>query len=645
MNKSLLFFTVCLSTLLFSCNKTEVEDSVYGVGVLSVDMTIDAPETKAALTNDELIKAAKVNIYRDKKGLVRSYTMSSMPSPIYLEAGNFSYRVDVEAGEVAKAVPAKASWEQKSYKGSELFTITANQVTNIKVDATVCNAVTKISFDPTVAENFEQGYTFTIGLDSEDPATQLVYDVDNSGAEGYFIIDGIKNPSFTWNFSGTLTKDGKQFTKSGTISGLNPGRLYKMNLVYTVKDGDLGFTLFEDDSYSDVFNERIEFDPVTTGLVKSRVKEFWATKATLYALVDQSENEGKSVQFAYRSGDDGDWVTVDGEYVDNSEYNYTVRVTGLSPATEYTYKLIVGGVDAGDNLMFTTEDAPNLPNAGFEHYSEVAGHSGVYKFFNPSCTCSETDAHKKFWASGNGDEESQGSIFPADFAVITDISKEYKKEGECSVVAQSRKPSLADVLAAGNLFTGQFVSATLEGSSQSGIVNFGRKWTTRPSALKIWFRYETGNITHVSSNPEGLTKNDYDRAQIKVAIGTWKNGSRANGGYGGSPESPVQVLTSDPSTFVDFYTDNSTIANGDVIIYNDGYLINGPLQGSQKVGGINTAVADGLEITIPLNYHEGKLETSPSHIIISCAASQYGDYFTGCSSSKLWLDAFELIYE
>ena len=41
-------------------------------------------------------------------------------------------------------------------------------------------------------------------------------------------------------------------------------------------------------------------------------------------------------------------------------------------------------------------------------------------------------------------------------------------------------------------------------------------------------------------------------------------------------------------------------------------------------------------------YHD--MDVMPTHIIISCAASQFGDYFTGCSSSKLWLDAFELIY-
>ena len=52
--------------------------------------------------------------------------------------------------------------------------------------------------------------------------------------------------------------------------------------------------------------------------------------------------------------------------------------------------------------------------------------------------------------------------------------------------------------------------------------------------------------------------------------------------------------------------------------------------------------AEWVEYTIPLNYHS--METTPTHLIISCAASRYGDYFSGCSSSRLWIDAVELIY-
>ena len=143
-----------------SCNKAEINQE-KGFGVLNVDMTIDT-KTKAAFSADELLNTASVKIYKaNYKGLVREYVYSDMPSPFYLAAD--AYRVDVAAGEMVKDNPALASWEQKSYKGSKEFTIRANQVTDVEVEAFVNNAVTCIGFDQTVVDNFVGGYTFTIG--------------------------------------------------------------------------------------------------------------------------------------------------------------------------------------------------------------------------------------------------------------------------------------------------------------------------------------------------------------------------------------------------------------------------------------------------------------------------------------------------
>ena len=127
-----------------------------------------------------------------------------------------------------------------------------------------------------------------------------------------------------------------------------------------------------------------------------------------------------------------------------------------------------------------------------------------------------------------------------------------------------------------------------------------------------------------------LTKEDTDRAQIKVALGTWDYRT-----YGGSKDSPVHVNTTDVSTFVDFSKDPSTIANGDLILHKEGYILNGASM-------VDASTWEWAEYTVPLNYHD--METLPTHIIVSCAASQYGDYFTGCSSSKLWIDKVELVY-
>lgn len=602
-----------------SCNKNVINGTSEGMGVLSIDMSFSG-ETRAALSDDQILQTAKVNIYKaDFSGLVRSYTYSAMPSPMYLAAD--SYRVDVIAGEAVAETPAVASWENRSYKGSKAFEITAGNVTSVEVLAGVSNAVSSVSFDPSIAENFSEGYTFTIGLDANDSATQLVYDASKSGAEGYFIISGIEEPSFSWNFSGTLAKDASPFSQSGTISGLEAGKLYRLNLKYTIKDGDLNFTLSVDYS-TDVVDDTIIFEPVSTGLASSAAYEIWAGHATVHADVDASEYAGATVQFAY-SSDGASWTTVDA--VNDAEGSWSATLTGLTGSTAYTYRLVINGEQVGDEKSFTTDAATRIPNGSFEYASLVSGQS-YYKFYDPNCGVEE--GQTMFWGSGNG-EGSEGVNGSANMGiVITTIDTSDKADGNQSVCAKSS--SMVGILAAGNIFTGQF--AGLVGTS-GGKVNFGRPWTTRPTALKLWCKYSTGKMNIIKNFPEGvsLTSSDYDRAEIKFAIGTWNYKT-----YGGTKDSPVHVNTTDASTFVDYTTDASTVAYGNLVIYNDGYSVNA----GEKV---SATTSGWLEYVIPLDFHD--LKTWPTHIVVSCAASQYGDYFSGCDSSKLWVDKVELVYE
>ena len=134
-----------------SCNKAELNEE-NGVGVLNMKMSIEA-QTKAALSSEDLLNTSSVKIYKDNyKGLVREYTYAQMPSPFYLAAG--SYRVDVAAGEMVKENPALASWEQKSYKGSKDFTIRANNVTDVEVDALLARRIVaeEVDVDTRLAE-------------------------------------------------------------------------------------------------------------------------------------------------------------------------------------------------------------------------------------------------------------------------------------------------------------------------------------------------------------------------------------------------------------------------------------------------------------------------------------------------------------
>ena len=49
------------------------------------------------------------------------------------------------------------------------------------------------------------------------------------------------------------------------------------------------------------------------------------------------------------------------------------------------------------------------------------------------------------------------------------------------------------------------------------------------------------------------------------------------------------------------------------------------------------------EFNILLKYKN--LTEKPTHIIVVCSSSKYGDYFTGGDGSIMYLDDFSLIYD
>lgn len=347
----------------------------------------------------------------------------------------------------------------------------------------------------------------------------------------------------------------------------------------------------------------------------------WTTEAYVTSIGVAGMENG----FMYREKGQQDWIEVNDADITADGGSFTAHIKGLKPETAYELYAVCGSDKTAVKEFVTAPDTA-IPNGSFEYASKVAGES-YYKFYDPDCGV--PDGSFMFWGSGNG-EGSEGVNGSANMGiVITYIDPLDKVDGKQSVRAQTSQ--MAGILAAGNLFTGQF--AGLVGTS-GGKVNFGRPWTVRPKAIRLYCKYMTGKMDIVGQNtPPGVTLikgETYDRADIKVALGYWDYKK-----YGGTKNSPVHVDTTNPSTFVDFNTDKSTIGNGNLTLYHDGYSLNG--------GQMTTAATDQwVEYTIPINYRD--IETLPTHIIISCAASQYGDYFSGCSSSKLWLDKVEAVY-
>lgn len=608
MRNKLTIITLSLSALAFGACANYGETPA-AKGVFSLDVRMGEPVSRAVMSQEELLSSAKVSIYKgDFSGKVREYEYSQMPQAIYLPADD--YRVDVIAGEAVKENPAAASWEQKSYKGSSDVTVKAGTSSSVTVTAKVSNVISKVAFDQTVADAFQSGYTCEVSLADTDG--RLVYDASNSGSDGFFILSGFE-PSLYWNFSGTLKKDGSTFTKSGEIKSVEEGKRYRLNLKYTEKDGLLAFDLLVDDSTNNIYDDII-FEGTSTGIAQSSRYEIWAGHFTAHADVDEAQYDKDKVRFEVREKGTQDWTPVTA--VRDSEGTFSAEIKGLSPSTVYEYRLVLTSLESGEEEILaapsdvTTEKAVPVPNGGFETTSN--DESGKYKsFYDPSS--SDPTLQKQWWGNGN-----KGATLVGSGSVICYPDASDYKEGTQSVCLQSRWVVVK--FAAGNLFSGHF--GDLIGTT-GGTVYFGRPFTARPTALRLWVKYSGGVINRESGNvPSDGKKGNYDKASIRIALGTWDYKR-----YGGDADSPVMINTTDVSTFVDFSTDKSTIAFGERLITSDD----------------SNPAKDWIQMTIPLEY--SSLTTYPTHIIISCAASMYGDYFTGYDNSKLWLDGMELLYE
>ena len=315
---------------------------------------------------------------------------------------------------------------------------------------------------------------------------------------------------------------------------------------------------------------------------------------------------GTDLGFRYRKVGDTDWIEVEGVEVDGGSFK--AKVGGLTPHTEYEVIAYSGENDSASQVV-KTEGVLPLENGDFEKWETIK------KVVCPYYT--EDDA---FWGTGN-----PGAAMVS--ATVTDKSEDVRPgtSGKYSARLGSIFASMAGIgkFAAGNLFVGKYVATV----GTNGIVGFGRPFTARPTAVKVWVKYNCGAIDKIGSLPAGSTLKvgDNDTGSILVALGTWtaeEYGVDATGQVQGTDQYPVIVDTRDKATFFD-----ST---------SDGVVAYGELKLSQSVN-------EWQEFTIDLDYRTTSVV--PTHIMIVCSSSFLGDYFTGSTQSVMLLDDMELVYE
>ncbi len=319
------------------------------------------------------------------------------------------------------------------------------------------------------------------------------------------------------------------------------------------------------------------------------IMSVYATRATLTGEIIDEANATGPFTFNYRESG-GEWQSVEA-VVGADGVTLTADVSGLTPGTTYEYVVLNNGEASLTVESFTTEEATPIPNGGFEDWCKAS--SGAYL---PAASEEEL-----WWDTGN-----HGSI-TLNKNVTQPDEGDYRpgSDGTTSAKLQSQFVGIFTIgkFAAGNIFAGSYG----ETSGTNATLNMGRPFTSRPSGFSFWYKYTCGVVDYESS-AAGIAKGDDDIGKIYIVLGDW--------------DSPVVINSADESTFFDI-NDEHIIAYAE---YEQDYT-----------------TEEWAQITLDLEYRT--TSRKPVYILIIASASKYGDYFAGSTSSILWLDDLELIYE
>lgn len=334
--------------------------------------------------------------------------------------------------------------------------------------------------------------------------------------------------------------------------------------------------------------------------VQLTAADAWTSVIWLYG----SGLSGTEMGFRYRKADGDPWQEVPDVTVSGG--TFTARLAA-EPETDYQV-LAYSGDRQTDPRSVRTQAAEQVSNAGFEDWCTV---EDIIYPYAPGAS--------PYWGTGNVGA-SLGS------AVLTDKTSDTRPGTEGLYAAKLESKTVIGKFAAGNLFIGKYVATR----GTNGIITFGAPFTCRPTGLRIWAKYTQGNINKIDKIPAGVTiqTGDPDTGIVYIALGTWtaeEYGYTEEKGVPtrfGTDESPICIDTRNVNSF--FKPDGK-----DVVAYGEQLM--------------TRTVGEWTQYTIPLDYRSTGIV--PTHILIVCSASRYGDYFTGSTDSRMWVDDFELLYE
>ena len=592
---------------MISCQSNE--DVLNNVGYLRLSVGANNAANTKTIPEDYKPKQIAVQIV-DSKGKVVKQTDDSETwegTQIALETGSYTVKASSNGFD-----GSESGFDIPYYAGSKEITIQADKELQETITCKLANVKVIVNFDPAFLEKFE-GRTINVQVG-----------------------DQTNNNKFTaLNF--TPTENHPAYFPVGnlyaTISINNPDKPmepYTLKQEFTeVKARDHYILNYKVEETGSANNITVTVNPETheysyTFTVSPEVTNkadmstgAWGNVAYLKAenVTTASGISPEGIKFQYRikttvptrASEDG-WIDIETKVEGNT---YTAILTGLDVSTTYEYRLAsVEGETIGSIREFATSEADTqeaLYNGNFDLWSQ------------DDKTWYANEAGRIFWDSSNPGT-TQGAASMVNKNPTTGVSSPVHTEGGQAACLKSEFISVNIVItkiekfAAASLYAGEFQKLA---GTEGAIINFGQPFTSRPTALKGWFQYAPVAIDHVGTGQPSNTvsQGDMDVCSIFIIL--------SKGTY--------QVNNTDPSTLL----------TEEKVRNMDQFIAYGELPASECV----STNGQWKEFNIPLKYKEQFFGEKPTHLIIVCTASKYGDYFTGGAGSTMYLDDFELIYD
>lgn len=467
------------------------------------------------------------------------------------------------------------------YTGSTEVTISKDNEVTADVTCQLANVKVTVKYDETFKAAFKAA-TAIVSSDVET-ATPLTFVMGENYSSAYYPVGSLTVGLSATNNAGVTNED----KKIQTVVGPEARQHYIFNFKTAEVGTQGGVTVTVDGTettYNFLFNVSTE---AKTSLAMKPVNAFAKLAYVTGFIAAQEEGvvlDDTNMKFQYKATNASEWTTVDAT---KSGENYNATLTGLTAATEYECKLVYGEEYASEVEPFTTEAATQLYNSGFEYWNKNG------KSWYPN------ESGVSFWDTSNPGATSIGEKWN-----VTTQSTDEKHGGTSAARLESKYVVLK--FAAASLYSGAFDKLV---DTSGAKLNWGREFTARPTQFTGWYNY-TPKPTNRGTAPEGApAKGENDLCSIYLVLTT----------------GVVPVDNTDMDNFPNWNTDSHVVAYGAL-----------PDAECGNTGGWK-------QFSIDLKYNN--LVTKPTHVIVVCSSSKYGDYFYGGEGSLLYLDDFELLYD